>query len=301
MAEPSKASRRLLFLVGAPHCGQHWVQALLSRHPHVVDCGATRLFSAYLRPLLDDLPGSDDHDRDGLHKLLNAEEYRRLVASLPRTVFAKAVQRKPAARLILDTSPEHGREWRSIARLYPSARFIHMIRDPRTALADLKSERQPTGGWQGVVEQASAWCEQVESVRELVEDSRRCHELRYESLAAKPAETLLELMKWLGLPGSLDQCLTLAAALAGPDERGEAAPWAAAVNSTDDSTPAAGWMTTLSPVEQACVEQVAENLMIRYQYNGEASSAERRGRLAVWAHHVFQGIERHAQSMRQRL
>ncbi len=91
------------------------------------------------------------------------------------------------------------------ARLWPRARFVHIVRDGRdVAASHLRSERHLY--YSTIHQAADGWAELMEGTRELVEHGRVI-ELRYEALVHAPEPTLRRLLEELELdwhPAVLD-------------------------------------------------------------------------------------------------
>jgi hypothetical protein len=91
------------------------------------------------------------------------------------------------------------------ARLWPRARFVHVVRDGRdVAASHLRSDRHLY--YSSIHHAAHGWAELMEGTRALVEQGRVI-ELRYEDLVREPEPTLRRLLAGLELawhPGVLD-------------------------------------------------------------------------------------------------
>jgi hypothetical protein len=91
------------------------------------------------------------------------------------------------------------------ARMWPRARFVHIVRDGRdVAASHLRSERHLY--YSSIHHAAHGWAELMEGTRELVERGRVI-EIRYEALVHEPEPTLRRLLEALELdwhPAVLD-------------------------------------------------------------------------------------------------
>ncbi len=87
---------------------------------------------------------------------------------------------------------------RAIFEAFPTARVVHMVRDPRDRHADLVSKRRSAGM---VALSARRWRESVRAIADDVgEAGARCHIVRYEDLLAQPASTVTEVCAFIGEP-----------------------------------------------------------------------------------------------------
>src|SRR3954452_4958640 len=82
------ASKRLVFIVGAPRSGTTWLQLLLSRSPQIATANGTHLFSVYTRSLFSGWDLYNQHFRkEGLNDLMDKQEYLELVRHFCCKVF----------------------------------------------------------------------------------------------------------------------------------------------------------------------------------------------------------------------
>jgi hypothetical protein len=117
--------------------------------------------------------------------------------------------------IVGDKTPGYARELPTLHRLWPAARFVHLIRDGRDVCLSIldwaraKSWKTHEGAarfrtWaQDPIGTAALWWEwHVRLAREAGQDlgAARYHEVRYESLVAHPADECRTLCKFLGVP-----------------------------------------------------------------------------------------------------
>lgn len=225
-----------VFLVGAPRSGTTWLQLLLSRHPQVATAQETHLFDWYVDKLdyvweRESRMGSERPV--GLRCLLTEERFRDLERGFAAGVLDAIAERKPGSRLVLEKTPAHIEHWRSIQRLFPEARFVHLIRDPRAVVASLRRAASSWGrGWapRSTLRGARIWQAAIaerDAMAAALGDGYR--EQGYEDLRAQPASRLGELFAWLGLDADRALCAAAVAACT-PDrlqDRGSksALPW----------------------------------------------------------------------------
>lgn len=218
LARAALAGRQLVFVGGQGKSGTTWVQLLLDAHPDAVAGGEALLAESlgpdtyalaahYNRTLaannarfseLPDYPAFDEADAVALARAA-------LTLSL-----AKLARRKPAARLIAERTPSNIGRIRELAELFPGARFVHVIRDPRDVAVSLWAHRERlepgavareygspealavalTERWQAVVGGARDAASQA---------GAPLHEIRYEDLATRPQPTVAALLDFLSL------------------------------------------------------------------------------------------------------
>ena len=94
-----------------------------------------------------------------------------------------------------DKTPRHINEMPLLAKGYPQAKFVHVIRDGRDVAVSIYK-----AGWIGTLAEISRyWCKQVEegqSYGQTLGDDRY-YEIRYEKLVLNPEIELEKLCKWL--------------------------------------------------------------------------------------------------------
>ncbi len=96
-----------------------------------------------------------------------------------------------------DKTPAYTPAWEPLAGLFPSALFVHILRDGRDVSASLARV-----GWHGrtEAERARYWASRVEMARDCLRrlGPRRCRLVRYEDLVREPEASLREICAFLG-------------------------------------------------------------------------------------------------------
>ena len=184
----------------------HWVPELFDRGHGLSPAGdVTPVFVANLldSPRFQNLKIG----RDQVWELFKAEEplaYSRFVAGLYDLYGAR--QGKP---LVGDKTPGYTRAVGTLHKLFPSARFVHLVRDGRdvclsaTTWHRVRSLEARFSTWrEHPVYTAALWWEwHVRLAREAATglQPELYHEMRYEALVAAPATELAALCAFLGL------------------------------------------------------------------------------------------------------
>jgi hypothetical protein len=205
------------FIVGADRSGTTLLVVMLDRHPDV----AIPSEGHFIPPLWRQRRryGADDRienlDRflyDLLshpsfrHWSLPAESIRWELGSIECPQFAVAIAAAYAAFARSqgktrwgDKTPEYVGHIPLLATLFPEARFVHMIRDPRdVALSTLDLNKLH----RHAATSAYFWARKIRRAREAEKwlGSRRYHEVRYEALVSDPRSELQRLADFLALP-----------------------------------------------------------------------------------------------------
>jgi hypothetical protein len=121
--------------------------------------------------------------------------------------------RAQGKRLVGDKTPIYGLDIPLLHRLWPEARFVHLIRDGRDVCLSVQNWKRQDGGT-GLEDNVTTWAEDPVTtaavwwtwrVRLAREAGRplgpeRYYELRYEALVSNPAAECARLCEFLGLP-----------------------------------------------------------------------------------------------------
>jgi hypothetical protein len=222
-------SPELGVVLGAPRSGTTWLQRLLASSPKVASPQETHLFDIYLRvqwrrwakqeaDLVRALDGIGDggqpEDRViGLPTILDKEDLLDSQRVLVERVVSRALATKPGASIVIEKTPSNSLCVDMIDRLCPTARFLHIIRDPRDVMASLRDiSASWAGGWapRSAVGAAKLWLCHVEGARRAaILGPERYLEIRYEDLRRDTAAVLTTIVDYLGLP---DDAASLVAA-----------------------------------------------------------------------------------------
>jgi len=229
-----------LFITGCPKSGTTWMQRCLNGHPNIVANGegrfAWRLFYNIQEAVR---VFNEDQDKIGGSPLgkPSPAEAALVMRSFSDNVFLRYLNRggKPASqvKIVADKTPQHVLEAKSLRTLYPRARFINIVRDPRDAAAsslfhfaktDPRSTEQflqsfISDTWRLHVEAA------VNAEREMGTDVFL--NIRYEDMHADESKVLGRCLQHLGVDASDDSIRQCAEAgnfekASGGRKRGEA-------------------------------------------------------------------------------
>lgn len=199
-----------IFIAGLERSGTSLMYALLASHPHIAMTRRTNLWT-YFYNQYGDLSQPENFERC----LSMMMRYKRLVVLKPDAdklrqdfwqgeptygrLFAlleeQVAERKGKPRWG-DKSLHTERYAEPIFAAYPTARILHMIRDPRDRYASVQVRWKSRRG--GVGAGTAMW---LSSVR-LAEENHRCYPqqykiVRYESLAAEPEKTLRDICAFI--------------------------------------------------------------------------------------------------------
>jgi hypothetical protein len=273
-----------LFVVGCQRSGTTWLQILLSQHAAIASAPETDVFAGYLsllqkRWMLESDRRARHGAQTGLQDLLSEVAFHDAVGQLAAATFRAVLARKPGARIVLEKTPHNVLHVPLILALFPNARFIHVIRDPRAVLASLRAAARSWGGFwadTGAVSGALRWREHVSRGLEIPRLTPHYREIRYEALRADTAGCLHELFDWLGLAVDAPACTRFAEqGDIGKLREGRHADVAPVGNRPGffREGKSAGWRSELSAVDIATVELELGEMMRGLGYETSLSPA----------------------------
>ncbi len=304
------AGKRLVFLIGAPRSGTTWLQLMLASIDEVASTNETHLFTNYMQSLFRGWDSLRDSPREvGLHHLLTQDQYLSSIRDFAAQPLGAIAATKPDARVILEKTPGHAFVWRDIARIFPDALFLHLVRDPRAVIASLFAAKQEweKGDWipTRVTSACEFWSQHVTSAA-AAKQTGRYHEVRYEDLR-EPA-TLRRIFSFLGVERSEVECNAIIASYAIDKlrKREAVAPWSLAREPRTffRRGESEGWRGELSADAIATIETSLGGLMATYGYQVEERRSFRRTlavRITQSSDRARHFLRRRAQDLAERL
>jgi hypothetical protein len=211
---------RPIFIVGAGRSGTTLLQLMLNAHPRISVAGEIHFFDLILqiRNRVPSLAAEEDFERfcslvkqtynfrhlaHGQEALARVE--RRLRSTEGRTyelVYRCLLEEFAAMEGAVrcgEKTPQNVRYIPEILRIFPQAKIVHMIRDPRDVVSSLV--RMPWAS-PDVITNALKWKADVHSTVNLCGCRSTYRELRYEDLVASPESCLRSLCSFIEEPFS---------------------------------------------------------------------------------------------------
>jgi len=207
------------FVCGAPKSGTTWVQRILDAHPEVCCSGEGHFVTRFSMPLSTlmnaynrDLgrEASLVYDGQPYYGAVDHAEFDDVARGF---ILGRLRARADArTRWIGDKTPSYTRHLDHLHRLFPTAKMIHIVRDPRdVALSRMAFSVRAGAGeartpgseqHQQTLEGAvNSWKEAVTAVDAFAEaHPGQVHELRYLDLHADPIGEAQKLFAFLGAP-----------------------------------------------------------------------------------------------------
>lgn len=212
------ADRHYFFVCGAPKSGTTWLQRVLDAHPQVQCSGEGHFIERFSNPLAKLVRNYAEHmnlvagrvyEGQPYYPPMTQADFDRIVRGF---IIDRLMTRKPGAeiRWIGDKTPRYTNNLPALLRLFPHARFINIVRDPRdVAMARMHQARRA-----GMAERvAEGTAERIRFIRDGGADWARCvapveafmaehpgilHTLKYEAMIADPAGEARKLFRFLG-------------------------------------------------------------------------------------------------------
>lgn len=260
MTKPPQ-SEHPIFLVGAERSGTTLLRLMLDSHPELAWVNEFE----YAVDGLDgpDWPAAADYVRSlETHRIFRAARYAiDPTLAYPDLIRSFLEQRRARAGKAFVGATVH-RHFDRVLRIWPDARFLHLVRDPRDVARSCIGMGWAGNVWTG----AERWieAETLWSRLSLMLGKDRFLELRYETLIVRPEEELRRICEFLGLRWSAEML-----------EYGARSSY-----ERPDPTLVEQWRRTLSAREIQLVEERAGNLLGAAGYTASGLPAIRVGTLA---------------------
>jgi len=190
-----------VFIVGAGRSGTTWVYDVLAAHPQVAGVLESFLFTTGrgVGGLLDVVDRGEPPA--GMRRFVATDDLARDLRLFTAGLLGRTV--KPGHRVLVEKSGTHALCMRGIWRLFPDARFVHVLRDGRDAVVSaLAAQRSWAPTWtRSPYTAAREWRAHVQAAREFgATRPDQFLEIRYEDLHADPPAGYRALYDFCGLP-----------------------------------------------------------------------------------------------------
>ena len=213
------AERGYFFVCGAPKSGTTWLQRLLDAHPQVHCSGEGNFIAKFSVPMAEVLRGYDRqlkaiasavYEGKPYYPPITQDDFDRLARGF---ILERLLSRNPGPEILQvgDKTPRYARELPSLLRLFPEARFINILRDPRDVTMSRMHQARRTGHEDRVAEGSAArtqfvsdsgkvWRDTVTAVAAFADaNPGLLHTVRYEDMLADPAGAARGIFQFLGV------------------------------------------------------------------------------------------------------
>lgn len=300
-----------LFIIGMPRSGTKLLRDMLNQHTRIVLPRVETEFLPYLVNLQHTL--GDLSVREKFSKFYKAiirqpyfvyimEEYGHIISEkewyshlrefTPGEIFEVLIRHdvnyanQPNA-IWGDKSPGYIRHVKLIQSIYPSAKFVHIVRDVRDYCLSINR------AWgKNMYRAAQRWVDDVGSVRtDAIACSAQMKEVRYEDLLANPVDVLKEICAFLGV-----EYENTMIALQRPTENlGDTRGKAHIISDNIDKYK----VHMASNVKQA-IETVAADVLRSYNYSVDVQATKRLSKINMCVFKILDGINLFSFSLRER-
>ena len=283
MSNRSTLADTVFFVVGSPRSGTTLLQAMLSSHSQIAIPPETDFFQEFVscighdesetkvRECLTQWFGSDKwHDQN-----IDEAEFRRRMENRECSVeslfltFLEMHSERSGKPIVGEKSPFHVRHLGEILTVFPRARIIHIMRDPRDVVASRLRVPWSKGSYRAV---AREW-QRIQRLHvhydEQLSAASYCM-IRYESLVSEPERSMRDLCAFLGL--EFEPCMLTPENRTEPGYSPRESEWKSKSLEGIDRDRVGGFDRRLSPRQVYGVERICRQGMRDLGYEPVMSS-----------------------------
>jgi hypothetical protein len=193
--------RQPIFIGGQRRSGTTLLRALLNRHSNIA-CGPESKFVQH--PTF--LAWHDQLSNEWAERVerygFGQREVDQAMAALVDDLFSRYARKQGKTRWA-EKTPTNILRIDYVFRLFPHAKFLHIIRDPRDTFCSIRHRaRTDKPAWARFTANRSAvdWCDSIRAGKPWRTSTERYFELHYENLVADPQKVLQDILRFIGEP-----------------------------------------------------------------------------------------------------
>jgi hypothetical protein len=288
-----------IFIVGAPRSGTTLLATLLSSHSQI-SCGAETHFFPYLEanhqqiPLILRDPAWPRQATEFMAALsLQDHRVHDLFGVEQQAIFDYLKSRRPSVQALLESltvqqmvatqksrwaekTPNHILHLESIRRLYPAAKIVRIVRDPRDSAISMATKLPWASN--SPLDNAYLIDEWYRKSQPFLGQDNLAYTVKYEALVAQPETSLQKLCGFLGMPFEPAMLDTEAAAQ-------HTAPhhetWKSRVGQKLDASRCFAWKNRQPDIFLKAISLVCQGMIRQFNYSPLDSTLE-----PIYAHYV---------------
>lgn len=288
-----------IFIIGHPRSGTTLLQCMLSAHSRLFSLPETHFFSEVMRKIArpaDEVLSTDEIRLvfEYLHETMAIEndvfeEFRQRSGGHGITgqdIFEFVIEKfRPASDTtcslrVVEKTPMHAMFVSSIGEIYPDAKFIHIVRDPRDVISSTMKLPMCRSRW--VPAYTRSWNEVQLNVENAMESMPEAiFTLRYEDLVSDPSDILQRICEFLSIEYEPEMLGKFSGEYEKNTLRG-VENWKCDVRSGRIINHAERWRTRISAGEAWLIEVETRYFMKVYGYERLASTGIAKKLSAVW-------------------
>ena len=208
--------KQVVFVVGCPNSGTDWLGALLGTQPDLV-VGGEGHFGDRLVPEVERalelynaaVTGSGDPENPRVAQVADRLLVHRQLCDAALFRYVAAAPRGHEAVAVVDHTAEHSQVLPLLYTLYPQAKVVHVLRDPRDAAVSAYVHAQARGRSEELLRFSErflrmTWPRHVLEARQTgaAVGMGQYQEVRYEDLVLHPRTSFAAVLRFLGLNAS---------------------------------------------------------------------------------------------------
>ncbi len=217
--------KQLFFIVGSTKSGTTWLQKMLDAHPEIVCSGEGHFMDKLASPLTSlvkdygsfmQVVEREVYEGKPCYQPFTIAEFDYIFSCMMALIMSKR-EISPEIKFLGDKTPVHALYMKDIHRIFPSLKFIHLVRDGRDVVvsnfrhldrvANPESKKR-YGDWSlrgAMADLTKRWLSHVKPAHEFGKEHPEIyHTVRYEDLKSAPEKTFTSLLGFLGAKKTLE-------------------------------------------------------------------------------------------------